>query len=134
MLINGKPFNPGELKTPIVLAKKKITKPAGGFQKVEYEFIADAKAKWINVHGQEAWLADAKGAIKAATVTIRYRSDVNETCVIMIGSTVEEVIDDHDILTGWTFTGGEIYEIVSMDNIQQLNEYIEFKVKRVTAG
>lgn len=134
MLINGKPFNPGELKVPVVLAKKKFTKPAGGFQKVEYEFISDALAKWVNVHGQEAWLADAQGAIKAATVTVRYRSEVDETCVIMVGMTVEEVIDENDILTGWTFTGGEIFEIVSMDNIQQLNEYIEFKVKTVKAG
>jgi len=134
MLINGTPFNPGELKVPVVLAKKKITKPAGGFQKVDYEFIADAKAKWVNVHGQEAWLADAKGAILAATVTIRYRSEVDVTCVIMLGMTVEEVIDENDVLTGWTFTGGQVFEIVSMDNIQQLNEYIEFKVKRVTSG
>jgi head-tail adaptor len=134
MLINGKPFNPGELKTPIVLAKKKLSKVTGGFQKIEYELIAETKAKWVNVHGQEAWLANAKGAIKAATITVRYRSDLDETCVIMIGMTVEEVIDEQDVLTGWTFTGGEVFEIISMDNIQQLNEYIEFKVKRVTAG
>lgn len=134
MLINGKPFNPGELKTSIVLAKKMVPKNAGGFQKVEYEFITEVKGKWINVHGQEAWLAQTKGAIKAATVTVRYRSDVDQTCVLVLGSTVEEVIDEHDILLGWTFTGGEVFEIVSMDNIQQLNEYIEFKVKRVTAG
>lgn len=134
MLINGKPFNPGELKTPVVLAKKMLTKDAGGFQKDEYEFIAELKAKWVNVHGNEAWLANAQGAIKGATVTVRYRSDVDETCVIVLGSTVEEVINDEDVLTGWTFTGGVIFEIVSMDNIQQLNEYIEFKVKTVKAG
>jgi head-tail adaptor len=134
MQINGKPFNPGELRTPIVLASKKMEKNSAGFQVPVYTFLADVKARWTNVHGQEVWAADARGAIKPATIMIRYRPDLDETCVVVKGAAVEEVIDEHDVLTGWTFTGGEIYEIVSMDNIQDLNEYIELKIKRIAAG
>lgn len=133
MLLNGKPFNPGELKTRIVLASKTLVKNDGGFQVPGYVFISEALCRWINVHGQETWAADARGAIKPATIMLRYRTDIDETCVVVKDATVEEVIEDDEI-TGYTFSGGEIYEIVSMDNIQELNEYIELKIKILKAG
>lgn len=133
MLINGKSFNPGELKTKVVLASKSMVKDAGGFQKPGYEFIAEVNTKWVNVHGQEVWAADARGAIKPATILIRYRSDLDETCVVVKGATVAEVIEDDEV-TGYTISGGEVYEIVSMDNVQERNEYIEMKIKHLGAG
>lgn len=133
MLINGKPFNPGELKTRIVLASRASGKDAGGFQKPGYEFLTEAVCRWLNVHGQEVWAADARGAIKPATIMIRYRNDIDETCVVVKGATVEEVIEEDEI-TGYTFSGGEVYEIVSMDDIQERHEYIELKIKFLGAG
>jgi hypothetical protein len=77
-------------------------------------------AKWINVHGSEAWAAAAAQggpgpeAVQAATVTIRGRSDVDVTCAVLKGSTR--------------------YEIVSIDDIQERHELIEIKVQRMRAG
>ena len=133
MLINGKPFNPGEMKTKIVLASNILVQDAGGFQTPGYAFIAEVWSKWINVHGQEVWAADARGAIKPATVMIRHLSTIDETCVVIKGATVTPVTGSGGTVT-YTITGGEVYEIVSMDNIQDLNEYIELKLKILKAG
>ncbi len=134
MIINGKIFNPGEMRTKIVLAKRTITQDAGGFQKPGEEFVAEVWSKWINVHGQEIWAAEARGAVKAATLMIRYRDDIDETCLVVKGATVAEVINDEDILIGFTFSSGEHFEIISMDNIQEKNEFIELKVKLLKVG
>ena len=49
-----------------------------------------------------------------ATVLIRYRSDVDETCAVLKGTLQ--------------------YEIKSIDNIEERSEYLELKVVRMKAG
>lgn len=124
MKLNGKISNPGELNQQVIVAKRIISADAGGFQTPSYGLIAQVWAKWINVHGSEAWTAKSLGYDAAATVTIRYRSDIDATCVIIKGGTV----------SGTTITGGEVFEIVSPDNIQERCEYLELKVRRQKAG
>lgn len=114
MILGGKVTNPGELRTSVVLASRTVYKDAGGFQRSRFEAVATIWAKWVNVHGSEAWTANSVQATEAATVTIRYRSDVD--------------------LTNCLDKNGKIFEIVSIDNIQERNEYLELKVKRVEAG
>ena len=109
MIIGNKPTNPGELRTPVTLLKRTIFTDAGGFQAQSVETIAAAWARWENVHGSEAWAASAV-ATEAATVLIRYRAGLDETCLVRMD--------------------GTIYEVVSMDDIQQRHEYLELKVKR----
>lgn len=111
MILGGKVINPGELRTPITLKLQTITKDAGGFQKKEPgTTLATVKCRWQNVHGSEVWAADAAQAGEPATLLMRYRSDVNETCYVVKSSNV--------------------YEIVSIDNIEERCEYMEIKVKR----
>jgi len=114
MELNGKVTNPGELRTPITLKKRTVGADAGGFQTPSLSTIAAVMAKWTNVHGSEVWISQTVKAVQPATVLIRYRSDVDATCVVVKGSTV--------------------YEIVSLDNIQERSEYIELKVKRMGSG
>lgn len=114
MNINQRTTNPGELNQSVTLQNRVITADAGGFQVKSWTNIAVVWAKWRNVHGSEAWQAQAIEAEGAATVTIRYRSDVDETCAVLKGT--------------------ERYEIVSLDDIQEHNEYIELKVRRVREG
>jgi SPP1 family predicted phage head-tail adaptor len=115
MNLNGRPSNPGELRTPVTLKKRTVETMTGGFQKPAYSTLAsNVMVKWVNAHGSEAWSAGTLDAVRTATVTLRYRSDVDETCVVVKGS--------------------EIYEIVSMDNIQERNEYLELKVKLPKEG
>jgi SPP1 family predicted phage head-tail adaptor len=108
-VINGKPFNPGEMRTQIYLDQRVTTDDAGGFQIQSWVEIVCVKSKWINAHGREVWEAAAAHALAPATVTIRFRSDIEET---------------------WSVRKDGIrYEIVSMDNIQDRDELIEMKVK-----
>lgn len=115
MIINGRITNPGELRTSITLQKRaSVTTDAGGFQvpgaPTEYTVLC----KWTNFHGSEVLAAQAAGIVEGATVLIRYRSDIDETWRISKDS--------------------QIYEVVSMDDIQNRHEYIELKVKRWKGG
>lgn len=115
MNLNGKITNPGELRVPITLQTPTIGTDAGGAQRPSWSDLAIMQAKWVNVHGAEAWVADQAGkAVSAATVTIRYRADVTTRCSILKGS--------------------DRYEIISLDNIQERSEYLELKVRRVTGS
>ncbi|TRZ48832.1 head-tail adaptor protein [bacterium] len=117
MNLNGKPTNPGELRVPITLQAPSLAADAGGAQRPIWTNLAngDVLAKWVNVHGMEAWAVNQAGiTVSAATVTIRYRADVTSRCSILKGS--------------------ERWEIVSPDNIQERNEYLELKVKHVTGS
>ncbi len=114
MNLNGKISNPGELRIPIMLQRRTVSTETGGFQVPDWEDIATVPARWVGVHGSEAWSAASNNAQQAATVTIRYRADVDLTCAVLLGS--------------------NRYEIVSIDDIQMRHEYIELKVQRVRSG
>jgi len=115
MNLNGIPTNPGKLRTPITLYRRAIVTDGGGFGVAgKGALIAAVYSKWTNAHGQEAWAAQTVQASQPATVLIRYRADVDATCLIEKGA-----LD---------------FEIVSLDDIQERHEYIELKVKRITVG
>lgn len=116
MRIGEKVTNPGEMRTRVALGTRGVSVETGGFQVGMVSFVAFAQvwARWVNVHGQEVWAAEAAQAIQPATVLIRWRGDVDPTCGVRKGE--------------------EWYEIVSMDNIQERNEYLELKVKRVVSN
>ena len=114
MRIGTKVTNPGELRTRVILKKRTVTLDPGGFEKEIPITIAAVYARWVGVHGVEAWAANSANALRAATVLIRYRSDVDETCL---------VVQD-----------GLNYEIISMDDIQQRHEYLELKLQLIRSG
>ncbi len=116
MNLNGKITNPGEMRTQITLQSVQLTKSAGGAQVRSYTDLTPAVvySRWINAHGTEAIQAQALQVQGLATVLIRYRADVNTRCVILKGS--------------------ERYEILSIDNIQERNEYLELKVQLTKGG
>ena len=114
MRLGTKVTNPGEMRTRITLKSRTVTLGTGGFQTSTSTTIAAVWAKWVGVHGSEAWAANTVNATRAATVLIRYRDDVDETCMVVLD--------------------GENYEIVSMDDIQQRHEYIELKVQLIKSG
>jgi SPP1 family predicted phage head-tail adaptor len=114
MKLGTKVTNPGEIRTKVTLKSRGVTSGTGGFQTPTLTTIAVVWAKWVTVHGSEAWAANAVNAVRAATVLIRYRDDIDETCVVVLA--------------------GENYEITSMDDIQQRHEYIEMKVQLVKSG
>jgi SPP1 family predicted phage head-tail adaptor len=111
MRLAGSTTNPGELRTVIQIQKSTTTKDSGGFIHQSWDTIATVRCKWVNVHGQEAILANAQQAKDMANVTLRYRSDINVTLAIL-----------KDSLR---------YQIISVDNIRERNEYMELTVQRM---
>lgn len=118
MNLSGTPTNPGQMRTSIILQKRTTTSDDGGFMIPAWADIAVVWSKWVNVHGNEVWAAQTAQAVQPATVTIRYRDDVDPTCAVLKG------------------TGDQVarYEIISMDDIQERHEYIEMKVQRMAEG
>jgi len=118
MKIADKPFNPGELRTPVLLAPRTVSVETGGFQKPAPDTANQVSvlAKWVGAHGPEVWAADSAGVTEPATVTIRHRNDVNPKWYVSK--------DD----------GATWYEIVSIDNIRDYGELLELKVKRMRSA
>lgn len=118
MILAGRVINPGELRTPVLLAPRTVTVGAGGFQVPTPDTAnqVEAWAKWVNLHGQEVWSAQAAGVSEAATVLIRYRAALDATWYI-----------SNDAGVSW-------FEVISVDDISQRHIYMELKVKRVEAG
>lgn len=114
MIIGSKTTNPGALRTQVTIQSRTNATNTGGFLVPGWVNVATVWAKWNNVHGQEIWAASAINAIKPATVLIRYRAGIDSTCAVLKGS--------------------ERYEIISVDNIENRNEYIELKVKYLEPG
>jgi SPP1 family predicted phage head-tail adaptor len=106
--------NPGFLRVRGILKRRSPTVDPGGFQKEALTTIAIIWGKWVGVHGSEAWAANSANALRGGTYLIRYRDDVDETCVITLD--------------------GLDYEIVSMDDIQLMHEYIELKLQLIRSG
>ena len=114
MRIGEKITNPGDLRTRIVLEERRLEKDAGGFNHIVAGRQISTWCKWTNAHGNELWLADAAGARKTATLLIRYQPDLDETWKVIYR--------------------GNTWEIRSIDNIREQNEYQELKVTMIGAG
>ena len=111
MMLNGKMFNPAEMRTRIQLQERSIGSDAAGSQRPVYSTVAEVWAKWTNVHGNEVWQSKAAQAVQPATVLIRYRADIDNTWRVL--------------------KGGQAFEVVSLDDIQDRHQYIELKVQSV---
>ena len=114
MNLNGKTINPGEMRTQVTLQNRTLTSQTGGFQAPAWATIATVWSRWNNVHGAEAWQASAIQAVDAATVLIRWRTGIDTSCALL-----------KDAVR---------YEIVSVDNIQDRDEYLELKVRLMKTG
>lgn len=114
MNMNGKISNPGALNTQITLQSRVITSDSGGFPASSGSSAATVWANWENVHGSEVWAAQSVQAVQPATVLIRYRTGIDTTWLVLLGT--------------------ERYEIVSIDDIQNRHEYLELKLRRLEAG
>ena len=115
-------INAGDLNARIRI-QRKVTSGSGSFKKEEWVDIGNESssdspryknAKWVGVHGSEAWIAESVQAERAATVTVRLDKRINEACRVLYGDTV--------------------YKIVSMDDISQLHHWLEIKVKASVNG
>ena len=106
--------NPGDLRTRITFQQPTLVTDAGGAQSETYANVPTNPtvwAKWVNAHGQESVNANAETFVQRATVTIRYRADVQTT---------------------WRLTlANATWKITSIDQVQHRNRWTELVVERV---
>ena len=89
--------------------QRDISAKDSSFTSHDWKDICKVWSNWVNVHGSEALIADSLQAQRVATVTIRYRKDIDEQCRIL--------------------KDGIAYSIISIDNIRERNMLLELKVK-----
>ena len=101
-----------DLRTRITLQEPVITTDAGAAQVAGWRNAANpiVWARWIMVHGQETVQSEAIKSRQRATVTIRYRADIQESWQIL--------------------KDGIPWQIISIDPVQQKNVWTELVVER----
>jgi len=122
----SKSANAGELRFAVFFKRLERTVNKNGFQ-VESEvnvFGQDEHgkdipimSKWVNAHGSEVWAAMQLQLRDPSTITTRY----------------SPLLDD-ETLTVYRQDDPKPYEVISIDNVEQRNVWLEIKVQRkVTA-
>ncbi|MBQ8616388.1 MAG: head-tail adaptor protein [Clostridia bacterium] len=112
----SKSANAGELRTPVYVKRIVRTRDEDGYPHEEMVNVfgesVTLRVKWVNVHGSDAYIAMQQQIREPATLTSRYSPRIKNDCLIFKG-------DDP-----------QPFEIESIDNVEERNEWLEIKVKR----
>lgn len=112
----SKSANAGELRTPVYFKRiVKETDDDGYVKNTEVNIFGEGKyvrAKWVNAHGSDAFVALQMQLREPATITCRYSPKIKVDQLVYCGS---------DPMP---------YEIISIDNVEERNQWLEIKVKR----
>lgn len=112
----SKSANAGELRTLVDFKRIERTHDDDGFPVEREVVVLSAMTKWVNVHGSESYVAMQLDLREPATVTMRYSPLINRRMLVYRQ-------DDPDP-----------YEILSIDNVEQRNVWLELKVQRMLAA
>ena len=108
----GKNANPGELRTPVRFVCTVRGQDEDGFYQEHDQLVAECFAKWVNVHGNEAF-SDAMATLaEPATLTSRYCGGIAADPLVYKG-------DDP-----------VPFEIISIDDVEDRHAWMEIHVKR----
>ena len=116
----SKSANAGELRTPVYFKRIERGTNKNGYP-VETEVNVFGKGisaltKWVNAHGTEAFMAMQMQLREPATITMRYSPLINEKLLVYKGSDPNP------------------YEVISIDNVEERNVWLEIKVQRRVGG
>jgi SPP1 family predicted phage head-tail adaptor len=108
--------NVADLRDRITFQSPTVTTDAGAAQVPSWANVATNPtvwSKWVHDHGQELLQSDAGKSQEQATVTVRYRNDINSAWAVLDAS-------------------GSRWQIISPpENVQNLNRWTVFRVERV---
>ena len=112
----SKSANAGELRTPVYFKRveRETDKEGYPIEKEVNVFGGDISVptKWVNAHGSEAFTALQLSLREPATITCRYSPRITASCLVYRGADPEP------------------YEIISIDNVEERNVWLEIKVQR----
>lgn len=121
----SKSANAGELRTPVYFKRIERTTDSDAIpQEHEVNVFGQDEAgndipvrvKWVNAHGTEAFTAMQLKLREPATLTMRYSPRINAGLLVYKRSDKEP------------------YEIISIDNVEERNKWLEIKVQRKVAA
>ena len=103
----------GQLRTPVTVIAVTMTKNANGFNvPAETDALGyTLYVQWRNAHGAEVLQAQELGLRDKATLRCRYDARITPTCLVR--------------------RGGEDWEIVSIDNVDERGQWMELTVSRM---
>lgn len=116
----SKTANAGELRTPVAFFKTVRSVDAQGFTEAEEVNVfgsgVSIPCKWVNAHGSQVFEAMQLELREPATLTMRYSPKINAKLILYRGSDPRP------------------YEIISVDNVEEKNVWLEIKVQRKVAA
>lgn len=116
----AKRANPGELRTRIEIHDYHSVLDQDGYEIGQWINVFGegglVHCKWVNAHGTEVLTAKQLGLRELATLTMRYTPKLTSRCrIFRIGDPAP-------------------YEVISIDNVENRNEWLEVKVQRKEAS
>ena len=112
--------NAGELRTAVYFKRIERETDGEGFPvEREVNVFGEDKyvlGKWVNAHGSEAFTAMQLELREPATLTVRYSPLIKETLLVYKGN------------------DSAPYEVISVDNVEERNAWLEIKVQRKVAA
>lgn len=114
----SKSANAGELRTPVRFVRLRREENVNGYpiETEEEVFSSPVYVKWVNAHGSEVYEARMQKLREPATLTARYSPLIDGT------------------LTVYRAGDPTPYEIISVDNVENRNLWLEIKVSRKVAA
>lgn len=116
----SKSANAGELRTPVYIKRVVPGTGSNGYPADREENIFGEDryvlTKWVNAHGREVYDAMQLQVLQPATLTMRYSPLIDDTMLIYKAGDPEP------------------FEIISMDNVNERDLWLEIKVKRRAAA
>lgn len=117
----SKNANTGELRTPVYFKKLIRTIDDEGFPTEKVESLFKSKegeelpcmCKWVNAHGSEVLTAMTLKLRDSATLTTRF----------------SPLLDDEKLII-YRNKDNKPYEVISIDNVEQKDIWLEIKVQR----
>lgn len=116
----SKSANPGELRTPVFFKtiERRVDKEGYPFEEEVniFGYRRAIKVKWVNSHGTEVFTSMQLKLREPATLTMRYSPLINKKLLVYRGADPAP------------------YEIISIDNVEERNRWLEIKVQRKEAA
>lgn len=134
----SKAANAGELRTPVYFMKIDRQTDDDGFPKEnEVNVFGKGKSvlvKWVNAHGSEVFTAMQLELKEPATLTMRYSSLINEKLVAYKAKEYEDALKAGNANNIRQELERAAYEVISVDNVECRNLWLELKVQRKVAA
>lgn len=112
----SKSANAGELRTLVYFKRvERVNDDEGYSSETEVNVFGDGNAvrcKWVNAHGTDSFVALQMQLREPATITCRYSPLITSDLVVYRGS------------------DSVPYEVISIDNVENRNRWLEIKVQR----